>query len=124
MNIPNNKIQTEDWIIPKATSFTINLYFTDIDNASIDITGWKIRFTMKNSRNDTDANAVIKKDILTHTDPTAGETEVSLTQTDTDLSIGTYVYDIVWEDNSTPEQRGIIVEGKITITKTVTIRTS
>ncbi len=96
------------------------LTFTDGNGDPIDITGWTIYFTVKRDLDDTDDEALIKKDITAHTDPTNGVTKIHLTSDDTDL-IGNFYYDI-----QVKKSDGIILtvlEGMITFKKDVTHRT-
>jgi hypothetical protein len=73
--------------------YTLN--FTNSDGDKIDITGWKVFFTMKQYYSDNDDKAVIKKDIETHYDPTNGQTKIILLPSDTENLIrGTYYYDV------------------------------
>lgn len=51
---------------------------------AINITGWTVFFTVKNSPDDSDTAAVIKKDITSHTAPTEGKTSISIASADTD----------------------------------------
>jgi hypothetical protein len=61
----------------------------------IDLTGATIWFTMKPAITDDDTNAVIQKQVTSHTDAVNGETEIVLTNADTqNLVLGTYYYDI------------------------------
>ena len=60
----------------------------------IDITGWKVYFTVKKNKSDTDANAKIKKNVISHTDPTNGKTQIHLSHTDTILDVENYYYDM------------------------------
>lgn len=78
----------------KGTTQTIPLTFYDKDGIAQDITGASVYFTMKEKITDTDANAKIKKIVTTHTNPVGGETEISLTPTDTNQTVGNYVYDV------------------------------
>ena len=96
------------------------LTFTDSNGDPIDITGWIIFFTVKRDLDDTDDEALIKKDITSHTDPTNGQTRIHLTNDDTDL-IGSYYYDI-----QVKKSDGTIItilEGAITFKKDITQRT-
>ncbi len=72
--------------------------FKDADGNAIDITGATVFFTVKLTENlydDNDNNAVIKKDITTHADPTNGQTTLGLSATDTALnSKAEYYFDI------------------------------
>ncbi len=71
------------------------LSFTNNDGTKIDITGWKIYFTLKKYAWKADADADIKKDITAHLKPLEGETKITLTAGDTkNLGIGVYNFDI------------------------------
>ena len=70
------------------------LYFKDETGTAIDITGDTIFFTVKINKTDSDDDALIKKDITTHTDPTEGESQISLSTTDTTIAAGEYYFDI------------------------------
>lgn len=94
------------------------------DGANLDITGWTIFFTVKEKLTDEDDDAKIKKTITTHEDATNGKTLVQLTSTDTDLTPKSYYFDIKFKDNSVPAQIGVIIQGRITITRIVTQRES
>lgn len=60
----------------------------------IDITGWTVFFTVKEDMDDSDDDAIIKKDVTSHTDPIHGKTTVHLTNSDTDIEVRNYYYDI------------------------------
>jgi hypothetical protein len=64
--------------------------------AGVDLTGATVFFTVKPELTDdsTDTNAVITKEVTSHSDPTAGETVIELDSTDTDVEPGVYYYDI------------------------------
>jgi hypothetical protein len=108
--------------IKRGDSKDYTLIFKDEDGNYIDITGWTVFFTAKIEIDDTDEQAVIKKTITVHTNPTAGQTKIQLTSSDTNLTQTSYVYDIQIK-KSTGEIK-TIVEGLINITKDVTQRTS
>ncbi len=72
---------------------TYNLTITDGTNP-IDITGATVFFTIKKNLEDSDDDAIIKKDITSHTDPTQGKTSITLSDTDTAIEPDTYFYDI------------------------------
>jgi len=105
--------------IKRGDSWSKTMYFNDADGNNIDITGWEIRFTVKAKIDDPDSAAVISKIITTFSNPTAGIAEISLTPTDTNQVIASYVYDVQCK-TSTGEVYTII-EGIITITKDVSI---
>lgn len=84
-------------------SFTTT--FTDADGSAIDITGYTVFFTVKEAKrvvdDDTsDSAAIITKDVTSHSDPTAGVTIISLTDTQTNVTPGEYVYDLQLNDGS------------------------
>lgn len=81
--------------IIKQTDQTIKLNF-DEDGEPLDITGYEILFTVKKQEEikEDDDVALISKDITEHTDPTQGETELVLTNEDTNIEAGKYYYDI------------------------------
>ena len=64
-------------------SFT--LHFTDANGDPIDITGWKIYFTMKRTLIQSDAEADLKQDTTEHDDPENGLTSIHLSNGQTDL---------------------------------------
>ena len=78
-------------------SFTLS--FTDAVGDPIDITGWKIYFTMKKSLTQSDAEADLKEDTEEHDDPENGLTSIHLSNGQTD-TLGSselptdYFYDI------------------------------
>ena len=82
---------------------------------AVDLTGWTISFIAKSKMSDADGSAVITKTITTHTDAENGETAVELTSTDTDITVGTYYYQI--EFVSDESSRKIVMEGRLTIEK-------
>lgn len=72
-----------------------SLVFTDSKGAVIDITGWKVYFTLKQNHLIEDGEAVIKKDITNHEAPKEGKTKIVLAPSDTDnLKPGNYFYDV------------------------------
>lgn len=87
-----------------------------------DITGWTIFFTLKKNQDDSDDDAVIQKDITSHTDPTQGETEFSLANAETDPLQGIYYYDVQYKDTSTPENIKTVMIGTMSFEKDVTRR--
>lgn len=72
------------------------------NNVAIDITGYTIFFTVKKNTSQSDTDAIITKTILPGqlTDPTHGITRLTLTDTDTDIAKGSYVYDLIFIDGS------------------------
>ena len=80
------------------------------------IVGWTVYLTVKQKREDTDANAVINKKITDHSDATNGLTQIELETTDTDLT-GNYYYSIDFKDND--DSQGVILWGRINFTDSV-----
>ena len=80
-----------DLTIIRGDDMTIGFTYTDADGDAIDITDYTIFFTAKPEVDDdaTDAAAVISKDVTTHSDPTNGKTNITLTDSDTDVDLCT-----------------------------------
>ena len=107
-----------DFDIDRKTTKAIELLFKK-DKIPLDITGWIIYFTVKNKMEDSDLNALIKKDISSHIDPTNGKSLIELNPSDTDMR-GSYSYDIKFVDTS--NNSGILYYGRIRFRETVTTR--
>ena len=73
---------------------TYNLQFKDSTGTPINITGWKVYFTIKLNIDDPDTAAVLKVDVTTHLDPVNGRTQIKLTNVQTDILEGAYRYDL------------------------------
>ena len=78
----------------RGDTFSRSLSFTNNASAVIDITDWIIFFTVKKNEEDSDDNAVIKKDITVHTNAALGLSSISLDDDDTDIAPRDYWYDI------------------------------
>lgn len=66
----------------------------------IDITGFTVYFTVNTTKRDNnDDDAIIKKDVTNHTDPTNGETVILLSTSDTNLEPKSYYYDVQFKDD-------------------------
>ena len=113
---------TNDLRIYRGDDKTYNLTFTNSSGTAIDITGYTIFFTVKNYSGDSDDDAVIKKDITSHSDPTAGKTEITLSSTDTAQAIKKYCYDIQMKDGS--GNITTVVEAFLFIVQDITLRES
>jgi len=77
--------------------------FKDADWVAIDITWYTVFFTVKKKRDlnitdATDTNAIIQKDVITHTDPTAWKTTISLLNIDTAQDVWVYTADLQLKD--------------------------
>ena len=82
----------------------------------------KVRDLVKEKVSDEDASAKISKTITTHTDPTNGESKITLTYTDTALTCKNYIYDL--QVKTDEGEIKTLLEGVITIKQDITIRTS
>jgi hypothetical protein len=118
---PNTAPIDTDLFIQKGTTKAYEVQFKK-NGTAIDITGWTVFFTVKEHMSDTDAHAIIKKTLTTHSDPTAGITLIRLETEDTDITPNSYYYDLVVQDNSSPVNRAVILRGRLTIEKTTTRR--
>jgi hypothetical protein len=98
------------------------LRFVNKNNQPIDITGWKIYFTVKSDLCKPDDDAVIKKDIVVHTNPLNGETQISLSSTDTSVDPGNYLYDI--QIKTATDEVYTICQNGLTIAQDVTQRSN
>jgi len=114
---------TKNLEIVQKTTKIYEVQFTK-NGAVLDITGWTVFFTLKEKMTDTDAEAVIKKTITTHADAINGKTLVELTSVDTDITPKSYVFDLKYKDDESPANIGVIVQGKLTVTRIVTRRES
>jgi len=115
--------------IKRGDSITYTLYFTDEDGGVIDISGYVVFFTVKENIDDIDdpesgeeITAKIVKDIISHIDATNGKTQITLSSENTNQKPGSYLFDIQIKKDTL--EINTILEGIITITKDVTMRTS
>lgn len=81
-----------------------------------DITGWTIYFTVKENMEDSDAQAVINKEVTSHTSATTGKTQVDLTASDTDIK-GSYYYSLDYLDSD--GNQGVLFYGRIKFIESV-----
>jgi len=85
--------------IIRGTDKTFLLTFTNDTGSAIDLTHQTVLFTVKSADNIdetdiTDANAIIKKTGVKDADPTTGKATIILSNTDTDVPNGNYLWDI------------------------------
>ena len=85
-------MQTENLEIVKGDDHFYDLVFTDESGDPIDITGWLLFFTAKKSYSST--LNIIEIDVTSHTDAEGGLSQIHLTNTDTSINAGSYIYDI------------------------------
>ena len=110
--------------ITRGDTETISLTFTDENDAALDITGYTIYFTVKKKADITkdDSFSVIQKDVTTHSNPTGGLSEIVLSNVDTAIGEGDYIYDIQTKDSS--GNISTVIFGTFSVTNDVTKRTS
>lgn len=99
-----------------ATSRTVTI---TTDGVPYNLTGKTVRFTIKKSAdlsNVDDSDALILKDISTHSNPSAGETTLILTANDMkSINEGVYYADFrILEDNKNTEMLKVIVSKVVT----------
>lgn len=102
---------------------TLNLTFKDANGDAINITNYTIFFTLKRNKYDTDAQAVLSKNITSHTTPLSGLTQIALTAAETDDLLGSYYYDISYK-TGTGGTNKTADAGVFTFKEDITIRTS
>jgi len=114
-------IQIQDFKIVRGDTWKRELEFYS-DSGETNITGWTIFLTAKEKISDADSSAKISKTITVHTEPLNGKTQITLSSAETNLPIGSYVYDIQFK-TATGDVTTILT-GTITILSDVTQRTS
>lgn len=87
---------------------------TDSSGNPIDITGYTFLFVVKENINDSDDDAIIDKEITSHSDPTNGVTEITINSSDTNNLSGKYLYDYQWLDTST-KRRAVLKKANFTV---------
>jgi hypothetical protein len=71
-----------------------NITFKNSSGVPIDITGATVYVTVKHNSASSDDSAVIKKKITSHSDPTNGATQLTITKDDSNISEKDYILDI------------------------------
>jgi len=112
----------QDLEVDRGRTQSYVLTFTDSSDTAIDITGYTVYMTVKQNfdTDATDANALISKTVTSHTNPTAGITTITLSDTDTAITVGSYFYDITYKDTS--DNKITIQEGKFKVSYSTTNR--
>ena len=102
--------------VNRGTTYVITVNYQQ-DGVAADLTGATVFFTVKTaqySTDATDADALVSKDVISHTNPTAGITQITLDPVDTaTITPGKYFYDIKVLDSDGDIYK--IDEGKIVI---------
>jgi hypothetical protein len=111
-----------DLSIYRGDDKTWNLTFTDSAGLPIDLTSSVIYFTVKKKTGDLDSAAYIAKNITSHSQATGGISAIALSDTDSDIAIGTYYYDIQLVDSAGSVTT--ITTGNFLVLRDITIRTT
>lgn len=90
----------------------------DSSGDPIDITGYTFLFVVKNKISDSDSDAIISKEITSHTDPTGGVTQIAIDSADTAGQNGKFIYDYQWLD-ATSKRRVILKKATFTVLQRV-----
>lgn len=89
-------------------------FLNEADNTPIDLTGSTVMFTVRANKDEADdTNALIKKDVTSHIDPTHGKTVVELSHTETTVAVGNYNYDLQIKDTAGKIKTIVIAEASI-----------
>ncbi len=78
---------------------TWTVTITNSAGTTIDITGYTFLFVVKSRIDDPDSDAIISKEITVHSDPTNGQTQITINSADTEDIHGKYFYDYQWLDS-------------------------
>lgn len=81
--------------------FDLPMLFSEPDGSPLNLTGATVFLTVKVKQDASvaDASAVLKKDVTTHTDATAGKTNVAISKSDTiAIAPRNYAYEILIVD--------------------------
>jgi hypothetical protein len=98
----------------RAVSFKLTI---KEDGQAINITGYTVYFTAKEKIEDADSAAKINKKITEHSNPSIGETIITLSSTDMDIPVGHYLYAVDYKDDSGNDK--FVVDGRLEVKKPV-----
>lgn len=86
--------ESEKIYVVKGDTLKFKIVFEDEDENPVDLSGSKVYLTVKKNLNDSDDIAIIKKETTSHTDPTNGETLLTVSASESKLlKKGQYYYD-------------------------------
>lgn len=111
-----------DLIFRAKNTNIIDLWCYDEDDVAVDITGATVFLTIKNKPSDSDDDAVLKKDVTSLTNPTSGNTLITITATDCASLLGNYLYSI--KIKMSTGEIYTLTEGNILFRKEITERIS
>lgn len=84
----------QDLILQSNAINIFDLYCVDEDDIAVDITGATVILIVKVNPTDTDATAVINKEITDLTNPNSGNTLITIEKEDCEDLVGNYVYEL------------------------------
>ena len=113
---------TERINIIRRDDVTLTVTITDEQGTPLNLTEATVYFTVKNRKTDTDAQALITKEVTSHVNPTAGITEVELTDEDTDIDSRSYFFDV--QVKTSDNKIRSLSYGLIRVQQDITIRTN
>ncbi len=87
-------VQNIDLILRARNTNILKILVRNELEQAVDISSSTVFFTVKPTTSTPDAIAPLRKDIISHTSPTGGETEIILTPIETSSLLGTFIYDI------------------------------
>ena len=87
------------------------------DKIAIDITTFKVYFTLKNKKEDLDSEALINKTVESHSAPLNGKALIEFIVGDTVDLLGNFYFSIEYKDTSEKYGEDVLFEGRMTITK-------
>lgn len=109
--------------IVRRTTRRIDVTFLQQDGTPYDLTGGKVFFaaTTESAPSDDSSAAIDVTPITVHTNPTAGQSRITLSATDTDVAANTYNFGVqaVLADGTVIEQTG-----KLKVTQDYKVATS
>lgn len=97
---------------------TVQLTRENSNGNAIDISNYEFWLTVKWDKSDADSDAVLQKNVTTHTDPTNGKTEFVISPSDTEDEAGVYYWDI--QEKTGAGHVNTLVEGNLIINQDVT----
>lgn len=104
--------------VQRGTTHSIGVTYKENGSAA-DIRGATILFTVRDSEHDVsdtdDSEALISKDVTSHSDPTNGVSSIVLTPSDTRIAIGKHYYSIKIDKNSDDSEVYEIAEGRFEV---------
>jgi hypothetical protein len=120
MTSPCNSMSA-DLCWTRGDSGRLDVTVTQSDGTAYDLTGATLFLTVKNALTDADSAAVIRKEVTTHDDATAGESHFDLLTTD-NATNGRRFYDVQLKDSAAKIYT--LFGGLWQVTQDVTTRTA